>query len=526
MNDFIIRAVPARLAVLLVCALVIAFAASCGGKGDEKGDEKGKPTPTPAGLELPADLSDEQKAAILQIPNLADETEPLATFVSQKALPEDEMRATIEGDAQFVELEALAKSAGFGPATAGVELQYDNGIKVTAAVLDSPEGGLALAMRETGSTPVYVVLHLASDGRTVTEYNSEGTITLDIETLKGSEVDAPDAHHSCRTGHCIWAALTWLSDTWYGEIVAHICGACIEAVAAEIVTAGASTVIAIPACIVCIPALAAAGIAPAIVCYDAPCSYCMDNTCGDPAMSHDVYCARGVGPSDPNTGISASVTNADTGYECVGITKELFGGDDLSESECEYSSKPTGIVRPCPYGCAEVAPGDTESRDCASICNSATCNSEEEKGDPYCVHVAPPDKDVIKRAYDVQRCVDTPDGGSTCQWKTEAREIAECDFGCADSLHCAQPTPSPESSGCGPATCPSERPVDDPVCTTNPGGRTSQVTQHYEQCACRPVQGEPGESTCECVPEALPKVTVCTEGCADGRSCAAPGERR
>jgi hypothetical protein len=175
------------------------------------------------------------------------------------------------------------------------------------------------------------------------------------------------------------------------------------------------------------------------------------------------------------------------------------------------------------YGCAEVAPGDTESRDCASLstCDPGACDSEVETGDPHCVDVAPPGKDVLKRDYEVWGCVDTLYGGSICQSKTEARQFAECDYGCADSLHCAQPTAeaTPQSSGCDPHTCPSERPVDDPACTTNPAGRTSQVTQHYERCACQPVQGEP---SCECVPS-LPKVTVCTGACApDGKSCAVP----
>jgi hypothetical protein len=528
MNGLVAFALPARVAgLLLVCVLVITFAASCGGSGVPKQT----PTPTPGGLDLPADLTDEQKTAILQIKDLSGGTEPLATFVSQRPLSEDEVRAAIEGDPRFAELEALAESAGFGPATTGIELQYDNNVTVTAAVLDSPEGGLALAMRETGSTPVYLVVHLASDGRTMTEHTSEGTITLDIETLKGSEVDTPTAHHSCRTGHCIWAALTWLYDSVYGYIVGRICNACIEAVAAEIVTAGTSTVITIPSCMTCIPALAAAGIASAIVCYDDPCSYCQDNTCGDPPMAHEEHCAWLVGPTDPVTGISASVTGVDTGYQCVGIKQKLLGGEDYSETECQYSSVSTGIVRSCPYGCAEPPPGDTASRDCAelSTCDPRACNSEVE-GDPYCVQVDPPGKDVLKRDYEVWGCVPTANGGSICQSRIEAREMVECPYGCnPDGIHCAQPTPAvtpgatpsatPESTGCDPADCNGERPVGDPVCTLDPGGRTGRVTQQYERCACQVLERQP-QSSCECLPIA-PRVTVCPTGCAaDGKSCA------
>ena len=511
--------------------MVIAFAVSCGASG---GDEKA--TPTPGGLDLPADLSEEEKTSILQIPNMANDMKPLATFVSQRALSEDEVRDAIDGDPQFAELEALAEDADFGPAGAGLELQYDNGIKVTAAVLDSPEDGLAVAMRETGPTTVYAVLHLASDGQTLTEYNSEGTITLDLATLKGSAVDAPDAHHSCRTGHCILAALMWLADSWYGDVVEEICGACIESAVAMIGTAGLSGVITVPSCIVCVSALSAAGIASAYVCYDEPCSYCMDNTCGDPPMSHEEHCAWLVGPTDPTTGISASVTGVDTGYECVGITEKFLGGDDLSESECQYSSKSTGIVRACPYGCADPPPGDTVSRECLepSTCDPAACNSEEEKGDPYCVNVAPPDNDVLKRDYEVRECVPTVYGGSTCQSSTETRELVKCPFGCAsDGIHCAQPTAvatarvtplaTAVSTSCDPATCNGERPVGDPVCAAVERGVTSRVTQQYERCACQPLQDQP---TCECVPIA-PKVTACIGGCAaNGKSCAVPSDGR
>jgi hypothetical protein len=512
------------LFVGLALAATLLGLAACG--GGEGGEDKATPTVTgTAGLELPSDLTDDQKDAVLQIKDLTgDGTEPLATLVSHKTLAEDEIRDVIEDDAQFVELEDLAKSSGFGAASAGVELEYDNDITVTAAVLDSPEGGLALAMRESSSSPVYVVLHLASDGKTVTEYNSEGTMTLDLETLEGSAVDSPDAQHSCRVGHCIVAALTWLADSWYGTIVNEICSSCLESIAALPVTAGASAVITIPSCMVCIPALAAAGIASAYNCYDYPCSYCWDNTCGDPSMSHEQYCAWWIVPTDPVTGISAAVAGADTGYYCDGITQNWDGSDDLSESECRYSSTSTGVVRACPYGCADPPPGDTRSRDCAppATCDPATCNGEQPTGQPYCVHRASPDNDVIKQDYEVRQCVPAIyPGGSNCQTSTETREIEECAFGCApDGTSCAEPT---QTSVCDPATCNGDKPKGDPVCTTNPGGHTGQVTQQYERCSCQSVQGV---SACVCAPIA-PTVIPCALGCAaDGKSCAGPGGSR
>jgi hypothetical protein len=511
--------VPLTLAVGLLLLGTVVGLAGCGGDGG--GEDEGE-TRT-AGLELPSDLTEEQKDAILQIKDLEDETKPLATLVSHKTLAEDEIRAAIEGDPQFVELEALAKSAGFGATSAGVELEYDNDITVTAAVLDSPSGGLALAAREAGASPVYIVLHLAEDGKTVTEYNSEGTIMLDVESLEGGAVDAPDAQHSCRVGHCIFAALTWLSDSWYGWLVGELCQACMESVVALPATAGASAVLSIPSCMTCIPGLVAAGVSSTIVCYDAPCSYCTDNTCGDPPMSHDEGCAWWIVPTDPTTGISAAVAGADTGYYCDGITKKWDGSDDYSESECRYSSTSTGVVRTCPYGCADPPPGDTRSRDCAppATCDPATCNSEQPTGEPYCVHRAAPDNDVIKQDYEVSQCVPAIyPGGSNCQTTTEDREVEECAFGCApDGTSCVEPT---QTTVCDPATC-RDGPKGDPVCTLNPGGVTGKVTQQNESCSCQTVAGV---STCVCVPTA-PSVIPCALGCAaDGKSCAGPGGSR
>jgi hypothetical protein len=512
----------ALLAGLVLLGSVLGLAA-CGGDG---GDE-GKASPTAigtGGLDLPSDLTDEQKAAVLQIKNLADDTEPLATLVSHKELAEDDIRAAIDDDAKFVELESLAKSNGFGAAAAGVEFQYDNDIKVTAAVLDSPEGGLALAMRESGASPAYLVVHVVSDGKTVTEYNSEGTVTLNVETLEGSAVDSPEAQHSCRVGHCIFAALTWLSDSWYGWLVGEICDACMESVVALPATAGASAVLSIPSCMACIPGLVAAGISSTIVCYDAPCSYCTDNSCGEPPRSHDQYCAWWIGERDPITGITASVTGADTGYYCDGITENWDGSEDYSESECRYSSESTGIVRPCPYGCADPPPGDTASRDCAppSTCDPAICNGEQATGEPHCVHRAPPDNDIIKQDYDVSQCVPAIyPGGSYCQTTTDEREVQQCPFGCTpEGTSCAGPT---QTTICDPATCNGDKPKGDPVCTTNPGGHTAEVTQQNERCSCQTVAGV---SACVCAPIA-PTIVPCALGCAaDGKSCAGPGGSR
>ena len=65
---------------LLLLGTVLGFAA-CGGGGEDEGEATGT-----AGLELPSDLTDEQKDAVLQIKNLTDDTEPLATLVSHKEL--------------------------------------------------------------------------------------------------------------------------------------------------------------------------------------------------------------------------------------------------------------------------------------------------------------------------------------------------------------------------------------------------------------------------------------------------------
>ena len=522
MNSLITRAVLGRLGVLLVCALVAGFAVSCGGNGDE--EEKPSPTPAAAGLELPSDLSDEQKAAVISIPDPGDSTKQLATLVSSRTLNADEAQEVIASDPQFTALQGRAEGLGFGEPSSGMELRYDNGVTVTAAVLGEPGDPLALALRSSEPKLHYLIVELDQATKKLTAYDSQGMVTIDLETGTVESLESPEAHHSCSFLQCFHTSILVLMDIpIYGELVETTCSGCLD-----LILTGVAAPLATPVCATCAVTATAGLLASAWLCDDDPCSYCMDNTCGDPPMSHDEFCAIGVGPADPVTGISASVVGADTGYECVGIKKELGGGDDLSESECKYSSKSTGIVRACRYGCADIAPGDTERRDCASLstCDPAACNLDQEAGDPYCVHRVPPDKDVLKRNYEVWGCVDTIYGGSTCQSRTEAREMVECVYGCApDGLHCAQATPSvtpgatPPSSTCDPATCNGERAVGDPVCTLDPGGRIGRVTQQYEKCACQPVQGEP---SCECVPS-LPKVTVCTGACApDGKSCAVP----
>ena len=563
--------VRGAIAGLLLLVTVVGFAA-CGG-GDSR-----SVSPTATGVVLPPGFSEEQAKAALQMPNVADETQPLANLVSQRTLSGQELRAAVNEDPQFAELEALAKSAGFGPAGAALELQYDNDMKVTAAILDSRDGGLALAAREAGAKPVYAVLHLAPDVRTVTVYNSEGTVTVDLESLKGSAVDAPGAQHGCRTGHCIYAALLWLAQSWYGPGVQAACGGCISSIAPLAPAAGAAAVVTIPSCIVCIPALTATGISTATVCYDDPCSYCVDNTCGDPPLSREERCVSSIGPPDPVTGISASVTGADAGYRCVGVVeKPSLLGVELGDTECVYNSGPAATVRACPYGCAAPPPGDWVSHDCApppaGVCKSdADCPAEQVKNGPTCTpnpEGAP--AAWVRTEYEYYRCQD-----SRCVAQTRTAEVG-CSYGCAaDGKSCGCPeqdeavggprcvfrpddqqwiieqdyrhyysTPGgltcgseqitrfeeacpsgcaadskscaePPLPACDPATCEREEASGDPRCVRSPSGYV--LEQPYLDYFCKPLAG--GGSKCESSGDS--RVTEnCPYGCApDGKSCA------
>jgi len=80
------------LVVGLALAATLLGLAACG--GEEDGEDKATATATgTAGLELPSDLTDDQKDAVLQIKDLTgDGTEPLATLVSHKTIAEDETR--------------------------------------------------------------------------------------------------------------------------------------------------------------------------------------------------------------------------------------------------------------------------------------------------------------------------------------------------------------------------------------------------------------------------------------------------
>ena len=359
------------------------------------------------------------------------------------------------------------------PATAGVELQYDNDIEVTAAVLDSPEGGLALAMRETGVTPVYLVVHVASDGKTVTEYNSEGTVTLDIETLKGSAVDSPDAHHSCRIGHCIFAALTWLSDSWYGWLVGEICEACMESVVALPVTAGASS---------------RAFDSIVLGLHPRPCG--SRDLVDDRVLRCAVFVLHGQYLRRPSPVTRSVLCLVDRREEPDNRhQRQRDRGRHRILLRRHYAELGWGRRL---FG-ERVPVQQRVHRDRAALPLRLRGPPARRHGEPRlrpAVHLRP--GSLQRRAGDRRavlrrrgpsrqrrhqaglrgapvRTDDLP-GGSICQTTTDEREVEECAFGCApDNSSCAEPT---QTTSCDSATCNGDRPKGDPVCTTNPGGHT------------------------------------------------------
>jgi hypothetical protein len=348
------------ITALIVAAAVLALAA-CGGTATTA-----PPTSTNGASPSPgATLTPDQRALLGQFPDLKHEGQALGTLRSQKELSADEIRAAITSDPRFVEAEALGAKAGFGSANGGVELQYDNGATITVALLTSSDDGVGLVAREAGAMPAYALVHLAADGRHLTMYRRDLTITLDLETAEGSAVDTPEAEHSCRAGHCIYAAVVYLFQSWgFGTALKAVCGACIDSVALLPATAGVSSVVAIPSCIGCIPMLASMGIAATVDCEIDPCDYCADDSCEE-SETYEL-CSDFSAPADSVTGSRAGVDQIRNGYHCVGVETSTFPIPkvDYSATQCTYASELVGLVQACPYGCASPAPGDTVRRTC------------------------------------------------------------------------------------------------------------------------------------------------------------------
>jgi len=500
-------------AALAVAAIMLVLAA-CGG-----GATTAPPTATIAVSASPgASLIPKQGALPGQFPDLKNEGEPLATLVSQKELGSDKIRAAITSDPQFAETEALGVKAGFGPAEGGVELQYDNGMTVTAALMTSPDKGITLAARESGAQPVYAVLHLAGDGRTLTAYHHDSTITVDLKTLKGGAVDTPEAHHSCRVGHCFYAAVVYLFNSWgFGTALKAVCGTCIAAAAALPPTAGASAIVALPACIGCVPLLASMGIAAFVDCEIDPCDYCANDSCGEPPSEYYELCTNYNAPPDPTTRSTAGVNGIRAGYRCEGVDVSLFPPSvDYSATQCINGSEVVGLVRACPLGCAPPAPGDTVSRDCNL---SPAC-----VGDADC-----PAAQVLS-----QVCANDADGGGVVTYQVK---YYDCRGGLCTShqfpsmFDCTPvgitPLPPPVPCAADNQSCEGE-PVGDVRCVVraSDGKSIEERDYRYRTCSLSP-QGWTldcgGETTVsklvrECPGECLADGTGCGPTC-DPASC-------
>lgn len=348
------RVVRALGVVLLGMAL--GFAA-CGGGGEDEGEAS--PTATAA-----ATLTAEEAKDAAAIPDLDDPDKSLAEVVSQQALSPDDVQSEVSADTRLADLMAYAQEQGYGAITGGVETEYTNGVLITAGALQSPDNELVALVRSSEPYEDYFLARLENaDPLKLVVFDQNGEATLD---LSGPGPSSTDAHGSCKYFHCVAAGIYFLmDDPIYGWITRRACRPCLNAL-----LFGPPTVPI--ACSACIATVLAPVLASGWVCNDDACGWCYSDSCGDPPMSHEEYCLPAM------AGDTARVTGVDTGYQCV--------GDDLAESECQYSSESTGVVRNCPYGCADIPPGDTRSRDCAApACTSdADCPAEQVKSGPTC----------------------------------------------------------------------------------------------------------------------------------------------
>ena len=507
----------AWLAALAVAASLIGLAA-CGGQPTST------PAPTPAtfaaGLEFPPGLTDEQKAAVLRVPDPGGSSKPLATLVEAKALTAGEVAQELREDASLAALQADAVARGFGKIASAVDLVYDNGVTVTAAPLDTSSGDvLRFAYRSSVPKAHYLLAELDRVANRLTTYDENGTVSIDLATGESSAVESPTAHHSCSFLHCFNTAMEIVgSAPVYGWLQKKICEGCAEAVAnAWIAGTPPGEALLGVSCVACLATLTAALSASLYVCIDDPCGYCMSDSCGESDSESEsdppIYCgSQGIFEADPDTGSTAGRYWIEgEAYVCEGITtrkKYYLFGSEIAEyrgTQCVLETGVTRRVQRCPYGCAPPAPGDSVSRTCKaapSVCDPATCTGTMVTAGTQTCSLQADGKYAVTQPVQVRGCVDAPDGnGQVCgavETRSDTTECGPC--GCAsDGKSCR---------------CLTDHPLGDPVCRQVAG--TYKVTQDWTHC-------DWVEANQQCLESIVPHVTICgTAGCStDGKSCGA-----
>lgn len=495
----------AWVVVLVIVASVAAFA-GCG-----SGASPAPSTPAAAtGFPMPSGLTEEQRQAVVTIPDPGDATKPLAHLVgTPRDLTADELAQALRDDAAFAALENDAVGRGFGKAVVATDLTYDNGVTVTIAALGSSTDALRFAFRSSPPRPHYLLVEIDRDGKQITAHDQNGTVSLDLTTGETTFAESPTAHHSCSFLHCFRTALSICGDIpLYGDLVQTMCEGCLPLLAS-----GVGAALGAPVCIACIATAVAALGASAWVCDDDPCGYCMSDSCGTAEPASEDGCTWWVGPADPLTGNASWISRVNYGYACNGIETGSWPFYDKSyeNTQCQRWSASAGLVTPCPYGCAPPASGDTRSRACMpspSVCDPSACTGETAVGGQACA-VQPEDgKSVVTRNYEVRACADAVNG-QACGTTTEQRVVEVCPGACsADGQTC-------EVARCDPATCAREVPEGDQVC------RLGHVTQPTRRYACNLTR-----TACESGVYDKP-IQLCTAGCAtDGEHCAGPGGGR
>ena len=514
------RAVGHRIGQAWIVVLVIvASAAAFAGCGSAASPAPSTPaatvvpaaTSTPVGtvIPMPSELTEEQRRAVVTIPDPADATKPLAHLVGTRDLTADELAQAFRDDASFAALESDAVKRGFGKAVAAADLTYDNGVTVTIAELGSTRDALRFAFRSSPPKPHYLLVEIDRDGKRITAHDQNGTVSLDLATGETTFAESPTAHHSCSFLHCFHTALLICMDIpIYGEVVGAMCSGCIE-----LMLSGVGAPLGAPVCLTCLATAVATLGASAWVCDDDPCGFCSSDSCGTAEPASEDSCTWWVGPADPVTGNASWISRVNYGYACHGIETGSWPFLDPSyeNTQCERWSASGGLVTACPYGCAPAPSGDTRSRACLpppSTCNPLTCTGETAVGVQACA-VRPDDgKSVVTREYEVEGCAAAANG-QTCGTTTETRVLEVCAGECSsDGRTCEAPQ-------CDPATCSREVAEGDQVC------RLGHVTQPTRRYACNATR-----TACESAVYDKP-IQLCTAGCAtDGTHCAGPGGGR
>jgi hypothetical protein len=484
------------LGFLVVCLAAMTLAA-CGGKGS------GEAGPTPT-------LSAEQLNEIKAIPDLSCEScPPKAEVVSEQDLSDAEAEAAIGASKEANAILTLASQMGYGDILRGLKTTYSDGTIVNSALIAAQAKGAAILATSTGPTAASALIRLDPDNPDqliVTDGNGSATVSWAGELIDSQETHNSCHYWHCVGSAISWL----YKDSWYAALLGDVCHQCAEdldeyycglclaaspsGLLAGVVDCGIDScdfckndscgddVVKSHACMMDLPTTMSTHVAVYAIYETVDDYYCQNpgqetsqcsvdqnairkaQTCPGECAADHLSCA----PATPRTCDPTTCSAQKDVYSTGGCHKRQLGPQVRWEIEWTgrmWSCQPDGAggsictpgqvgtyYRRCLYGCdigstaCHPGPTPTPTRTPLPVCSPATCEREEPDGDPRCAYSYGEEGWIVEQDFRHYTCQPQASGGTTCEYTTALRRIAQCPYGCAaDGKSCAQASAVPEA---------------------------------------------------------------------------------